>query len=149
MKVLLLKDVPGLGTAGQVKTVADGYARNYLLPRGLADAATEGAVKRAEQLRQADERRTARIETQAQTLVQEMAGVTLLFRVKAGDTGKLYGSITSAQIAEALSGKIGREIDKRRIDLEEPLKELGAHDVRIKLAPAIEAEIKVLIEAEE
>ena len=149
MRVLLLKDVPGLGTAGQAKTVADGYARNYLLPRGLAGAATEGAVKRAEQLRQAEERRTARVETQAQTLAQEMAGVTLAFRAKAGETGKLYGSITSAQIAEALSGKIGREIDKRRIDLDEPLKELGAHDVRIKLAPSVEAEIKVVIEAEE
>jgi large subunit ribosomal protein L9 len=149
MKVLLLKDVAGLGKAGQIKTVADGYGRNYLLPRGLAEVATEGAIVRSEEMRKAEERRSARIETQAHLLAQELKEVTLNFKAKAGESGKLYGSITSAQIAEALSRKVGREIDKRRVDLDEPLKELGAHGVKVKLAPGVDAEVNVVIEAEE
>ena len=149
MRVLLLKEVPGLGQAGQIKTVADGHGRNFLLPRRLAEIATEGAIRQSEVMRKAEDRRAARLQSAAETVAAELSGMTVHFTAKAGEQGKLYGSITSAQVAESLSQKSGREIDKRRLDLEEPLRELGLFDVRIKLAPGVETIIKVVIEAEE
>jgi large subunit ribosomal protein L9 len=149
MRVLLIKDVPGLGKAGQVKTVADGYGRNFLLPRRLAESASEGAIRQAEVLRKADERRSAKLQSEAELVAGELSGMTVHFTARAGEQGKLYGSITSAQVGEALTKKSGREIDKRKLDLEEPLRELGVHDVRIKLAPGVETIVKVVVEAEE
>jgi large subunit ribosomal protein L9 len=149
MQVLLLKDVPGLGKAGTVKTVAEGYARNYLIPRKLAVPATPAAMKDAETIRRAAERKQQRIEEQAETLAAELRDVRLTFKAKAGESGKLYGSITPGHIAEALSAKMGMEFDKRKIDLEEPLRELGEHTVPIKLSPAVMGTIRVVLEAEE
>ncbi len=149
MQVLLLKDVPNLGKAGTVKNVADGYARNYLFPQKLAVPATPEAMKQAETIRKAALRRQQRIEEEAEALAKELEAVSLTFKAKAGESGKLYGSVTAGHIAEALSAKMGMEFDKRKIDLEEPLKELGAHQVRIKLAPTVSASIRVVIEPEE
>lgn len=149
MQVLLLKDVPNLGKAGTVKNVADGYARNFLFPKGLAVPATPEAMKQAEAIRKAALRRQQRIEEEAEALAKELEAVTLTFKAKAGESGKLYGSVTSAHIAEALSAQMGMEFDKRKIDLEDPLKELGVHQVRIKLAPAVSASVKVVIEPED
>jgi large subunit ribosomal protein L9 len=149
MRVLLLKDVPELGKAGQLKTVADGYGRNFLLPRRLAEIATEGAIRQAEVMRKADDRRSAKVQSEAEKVAAELSGMTVHFTAKSGEQGKLYGSITSAQVAEALTKKSGLEIDKRKLDLEEPLKELGLFDVRIKLAPGVDTVIKVVIESEE
>ncbi len=149
MQVLLLKDVDGLGHAGEVKKVSDGYARNFLLPRGLAKAATEGAIKQAEQERLASSRRKAKALTEAQQFAQLLDGQTVTFQARAGDSVRLYGSITNGHIAEALSAKVGREVDKRKIDLEEPLKELGTHAVTIRLAPEAEAKVTVIVEREE
>jgi large subunit ribosomal protein L9 len=149
MQVLLLKDVDGLGEIGEVKKVADGYARNYLIPRGLAVPATEGAVRQMEAARQARLRRHAKALTEAQLLAQLLDGTTLTFHARAGETDRLYGSITNAHIAQALAEKFEREIDKRKIDLEEPLKELGTHAVTVRLAPEAEAKLTVIIEREE
>lgn len=149
MQVLLLKDVPNLGKAGAVKNVADGYARNYLFPQKLAVPATPEAMKQAEAIRKAALRRQQRIEEEAEALAKELEAITLTFRAKAGESGKLYGSVTAGHIAEALSAKMGMEFDKRKIDLEEPLKELGAHQVRIKLAPNVSGFVRVVIEPEE
>ncbi len=149
MQVLLLKDVPNLGKAGTVKNVADGYARNYLFPKKLAVPATPEAMKQAEAIRQAAMRKQQRIEEAAETLAKELEAVTLTFKAKAGESGKLYGSVTAAHIAEALSAKMGMEFDKRKIDLEDSLKELGTHQVRIKLAPTVTASVRVVIEPEE
>lgn len=149
MQVLLLKDVPNLGKAGTVKNVADGYARNYLFPQKLAVPATPEAMKQAEAIRKAALRRQQRIEEEAEALAKELEAITLTFRAKAGESGKLYGSVTAGHIAEALSAKMGMEFDKRKIDLEEPLKELGAHQVRIKLAPNVSGFVRVVIEPEE
>lgn len=148
MQVLLLKDVPNLGKAGTVKNVADGYARNYLFPKKLAVPATPEAMKQAEAIRQAAMRKQQRIEEAAETLAKELETVTLTFKAKAGESGKLYGSVTAAHIAEALSAKMGMEFDKRKIDLEDSLKELGTHQVRIKLAPAVTASVRVVVEPE-
>jgi len=149
MQVLLLQDVHGLGHAGDVKKVTDGYARNYLLPRKLAVVATAEAMKQVEQHRQAISRHQIKALTEAQEFAQVLDGVTVSFQARAGEGDRLYGSITNAHIADALTEKVGREVDKRKIDLEEPLKELGTHAVTIRLAPEAEAKIIVVIEREE
>jgi large subunit ribosomal protein L9 len=149
MQLLLLKDVHGLGHAGEVKKVADGYARNYLIPSGLAVVATEKAIKKAEEQRQAISRQQVKVLTEAQAFAQILDGVSLSFKARAGEGDKLYGSITNAHIAEALTEKVGREVDKRKVDLEEPLKEVGTHAVTVRLAPEAEAKIIVVIEREE
>jgi large subunit ribosomal protein L9 len=149
MDVLLLKDVEQLGQAGDIKKVADGYARNYLLPRNLVVVATPGAVKQAEQMRQATATREAKALSEAQALAQELDGTIVSFEARAGEGDRLYGSITNVNIAEALEEKTGHEVDRRKIDLEEPLKELGTHAVTIRLAPEAEAKVTVVIEREE
>ena len=149
MQVLLLRDVEGLGHSGDVKKVADGFARNFLIPRGLALPATPGSVKAAEQARDAKARRQARALSEAQALAQMLDGQTVTFQARAGEGDRLYGSITNANIAEALQAKVGREIDKRKIVLEEPLKELGAHTITIHLAPEAEAKVIVVVERED
>jgi large subunit ribosomal protein L9 len=149
MDVLLLKDVAGLGKAGEVKSVADGYGRNYLIPKGLATMASPGAVRQAERQAAADARRKDRELTEAQELAQALDGLTVTFQARAGEADRLYGSITKANIAEALEGQVGQEVDRRKIDLEEPLKELGTHAVTVRLAAEAEAKVTVIIEREE
>ena len=149
MQVLLLADVEQLGQAGDIKKVADGYARNFLIPQGLVTLATPGAIKEAEKIRQAEVRRRAKELTEAQALAQVLDGKTVTFQALAGESDRLYGSITNVNIAEALEEKTGQEVDRRKIDLEEPLKELGTHAVTIRLAPEAEAKVTVVIEREE
>jgi large subunit ribosomal protein L9 len=149
MDVLLLKDVEDLGEAGEIKRVADGYARNYLVPRGMAVRATPGAIKQAEKQRQAASRRQAKELSEAQALAQVLDGVSVTFQARAGETDRLYGSITNVNIAEALEEKVGQEVDRRKIEMEEPLKELGTHAVTVHLAPGAEAKVTVVIEREE
>jgi large subunit ribosomal protein L9 len=149
MEVLLLKDVETLGHAGDVKKVSDGYARNYLLPRGLAVMATPGAIKKAGEDREATTRRQARILSEAQAMAAALDGLAVSFTARAGEGDKLYGSITNANIATALSAKIGQEVDKRKIELEEPIKELGSHAVTIHFGPGAEAKVTVTVEREE
>jgi large subunit ribosomal protein L9 len=149
MEVLLLKDVAQLGKAGEVKRVADGYARNFLLPRQLAVMATPGVVKQARAHRQAEVVRKAKALSDAQLLAQRLDGQSVSFKVRAGETDRLYGSITTANIAEALGAQIGQEVDRRKIDLDEPLKELGTHAITVRLAPGAEAKVTVYIEREE
>jgi large subunit ribosomal protein L9 len=149
MQVLLMQNVPGIGNAGEVKKVADGYARNYLLPRKLAVAATSGAVKQAEAIQQAVVRREAKTRAEAQELAKLVEQVTLTFRAKAGEGDRLFGSITSADIAEALAREKGITVDKRKIDLGNPLKELGTHQVAVKLHPEVSANLAVVVEKEE
>jgi len=149
MQVLLLKDVEQLGVAGEVKRVADGYARNYLFPRGWAVVATPGAVKQVKQIRLAETNRQAKAVSEAQALARLLDGLAVSFRARAGEGDRLYGSITNLAIAEALGEQVGREIDRRKIELDEPLKELGTHAVTIHLGPEAEAKVTVVIEREE
>jgi large subunit ribosomal protein L9 len=149
MQVLLLKDVEGLGQVGEIKKVADGYARNYLMPRDFAVLATPGAVKQVKRHRQAEVSRQAKALSEAQALAEILDGEIVTFHARAGEGDRLYGSITNANIAEALEKKVDREVDRRKIDLEEPLKELGTHAVTVRLAPEAEAKVTVVIEREE
>lgn len=145
MEVLLLQDVPGIGSAGQVKKVADGYARNYLLRRKLAVAATSGALKQAEGIKQAVARREAKTRAEAEELANLLGQTSLTFQAKAGEGDRLFGSITSADIAEALATEKHITIDKRKIELPTPIKELGTRQVAIKLHPEVTAHVVVVV----
>ncbi len=146
MQVLLLKNVPGIGSAGQVKKVADGYARNYLLPNHLAVPATDGAVKQADTIKEASARREAKTLGEAQELAKILAQTTLTFRAKAGQGDHLFGSITSGDIADKLVADKNIHIDKRKIDLSNPIKELGERKVAIKIHSDVVAHVNVVVE---
>jgi large subunit ribosomal protein L9 len=146
MQVLLMQNVPGIGNAGDVKKVADGYARNYLLPRKLAVVASDGALKQAEAVKQAVVRREAKTRGEAEELAKLIEKVTLTFHAKAGEGDRLFGSITSGDIVEALAREKGITVDKRKIELTSPLKELGTHQVAIKLHPEVSAKVMVVVE---
>jgi large subunit ribosomal protein L9 len=146
MQVLLLKDVAGIGHAGDIKEVTGGYAKNYLLPKKLAVAASEGAQKQAQSIREASERRRDRKHTEAKSLAARIEGQVLAFKMRSGEGDRLYGSVTNAEIAEALSKAVGVEIERRQIDLEHPLKSLGQHSVPVKVASGVTATILVNVE---
>lgn len=148
MKVLLTQDVYNLGHAGEVKTVADGYGRNYLLPRGMAVLATPGAVKRADAIKAAALRRRAQEQSDMEAVAQVINGATLTFTARAGEKGKLYGSITTAQIAEKISALLGREFDRRRIALREPIRNVGSYAVQVRLAMDITPVVNVVVTPE-
>lgn len=143
VKVLLVKDVPELGNAGEVYNVAGGYARNYLMPRGLAVLATRGALKQAEQIKAAALQRRARERANAEAQAQMIMGKRLLFTANAGENDRLYGSITTADIAEKLSQELGFEVDRRRIELDHGIRELGIYTITIRLMPEVAATFQV------
>ena len=143
MKVLLKHDVPKLGRAGQVKNVTDGYARNYLIPQGIAILATPGAMKQADTLAKAEQLRQAKLAADAGALAEVLRQTTLTFQVRAGEGGKLYGSITSQQIADELKRSADLEIDKRKLELREPIRSLGTHKVAVHLASELQPELTV------
>ena len=146
MQVLLLKDIKRLGRAGEIKAVADGYGRNYLLPRGLATLATSGAVRRTDVRKAIEEQRDERVRTDAVALAERLSELTLTFKVKASDKGRLYGSVTSAAIAEQIEKQIGRPMDKRKITLDEPIRLLGAHQVAVGLGSGVSSDVTVVLE---
>ena len=148
MEVLLLKNVPGLGTAGQTKKVAEGYARNHLLPRKLAVLASDSALKQAEALKQAAVRREAKTRGEAEELAALIKQTVLTFRAKAGEGDRLFGSITSGDISDALARERKIIVDKRKIELEDPIKQLGTHAVGIKLHADVTATVTVIVEKE-
>jgi len=149
MKVLLLQDVKGAGKAGEVKRVADGYARNYLLPHKLAIAATDSAVKSVDVQKEIKRRHRERVLSTAEILAAALAEVTVVFKVRVGEQRRLFGSITSGDIAEAVSKEINQEVDKRRVLLDEPLKSLGEFHVPIKVAADLTPAVRVIVEAED
>lgn len=147
MKVILLESVPNQGEAGEIIDVAPGYARNYLFPRELAIAATPGAVKQVRMEQKTQARRDARMAKQAEALAKQIEELTLTFEAKAGPTGRLYGSVTTGDIAEALAKEIDEEIDRRKI-AGDPLREVGEHTVSVQVGSDITAELQVVIHPE-
>ena len=147
MEVILKEDVINLGSKGDVVKVADGYGRNYLLPRKLAMQATEQNKAVIEQMKAAAARRSATEKAKAEELVAKLDPVTLNFTRKAGEAGHLFGSVTSSDIAAELATQ-GFEIDRRRIVLHEPLKSVGEFKVSIKLHREVTAQVKVKVQAE-
>ncbi len=149
MKVIFIRDVAGIGRTGQIKEVADGYARNYLLPKGLAKPATEGVLRQAEEENSLAERRQQRELAAAQVLAEQLNNVTLRFRAKVGEQDILFGTITSTDIAAEIQSKLGLEIDRRKIDVGEPIRRPGIYSVPIHLLGDLEPRINVVVEREE
>ena len=147
MEVILKEDVPKLGHRGEVVKVAEGYGRNYLLPRKLAIEATQGNKVVIEQMKQSAVRRSAVEKSDAEALARQLDAVSLTFHRKAGEKDHLFGSVTSSDVAEALESK-GFNIDRRKLQLSEPLKSLGDFEVPIKLHRDISAKVKVTIQKE-
>ena len=149
MKVLLLKDVYKLGRAGDVKRVADGYGRNYLIPQGLAVLATPGALKQVEHIRTTAATHRTALNKELGGLAQQLGKLTLTFPAKAGETGRLYGSITSADIAATIERVLGIEFDKHWLVLERPIREIGQHAVEVKLEGGVRGQAHVVVETED
>ncbi|HUA92736.1 MAG TPA: 50S ribosomal protein L9 [Terracidiphilus sp.] len=147
MEVILKEDVANLGLRGEVVKVADGYGRNYLLPRKLAMQATEANKAVIEQMKAAAERRSASEKAQAEVLVTKLEPVALSFTRKSGEQGHLFGSVTSADIAAELATH-GFEIDRRKIQLSEPLKSLGDYTISIRLHREVTARVRVKVQGE-
>ena len=147
MKVLLIKDVYKLGRAGDVKKVANGYGRNYLIPQGLALLATPGALNQAERIREEAETRRALENKELSGLAEQLSELKLIFPVKAGEAGKLYGSVTTQMIAEAINEELGAEVDRRQIDAQ-PIRMLGVHQVNVRLTIDLIPEVTVLVHRE-
>ncbi|MCL4804216.1 MAG: 50S ribosomal protein L9 [Anaerolineae bacterium] len=147
MKVLLKKDVDNLGYAGEVYTVADGFGRNYLLPKGLAVMATPDVMKQAESWRKQADARRAELRAEHDILSEKIRAVTLTFSAKAGDNGKLFGSITTHQMADQLNEVLGTEIDRRKVGTE-ALRHVGEHMVPVRLSADHHPEFRVVIHEE-
>ena len=146
MRVILKAEVRGLGRTGEIKDVADGYARNYLLPKGLAIEATGGELKVLAQERQTEKTKKDRAHQDAEELAQRLGQVTLVFKLKAGDQGKTFGSVTAKEVADALKKEAKADIDKTKIVLREPLRSLGIHKVEVRLLTDVRANVTVAIE---
>ena len=148
MEVILREDIENLGTRGQVVKVAPGYARNFLLPKRMAVAATESNKKIVEQERQAHLRKEAKAVGEAQDLAKLMTGVTITIHQKAGENDQLFGSVTSKDVADGLAAK-GYTIDRRKIQLDEPIKSLGEFKVPVRLHKDVTTEVTVVVSKEE
>lgn len=149
MRVVLLKNVPDLGQAGEVKDVADGHARNFLIPRGFAQKATKGAERLWEEQKAAMVRRTATERQEAMDTAAKLSGTTIVVTARAGEQDRLYGSVTGQQIAEAIKEQKDIEIDRHTLEMEQPIRDLGTFTVSIKLGHAVEAAISVDVQKEE
>ncbi len=149
MRVVLLKEVPDLGQAGEVKDVADGHARNFLIPRGFAQKATKGAERLWEEQKTSMARRTASERQEAAETAAKLSGATVVVSARVGEQDRLYGSVTGQQIAEAIKEQTNIEIDRHALELEQPIRDLGTFTVSIKLGHAVEAAISVEVQKEE
>ncbi|WP_100011679.1 50S ribosomal protein L9 [Lentibacillus sediminis] len=143
MKVIFLKDVKGKGNKGEVKNVSDGYARNYLLKNNIAQEATAGNLKALETQKKKAEQQEQEEKEEAMDLRDTLADLTVELKAKSGDSGRLFGSITSKHIADALKKEYGYNIDKRKIELDEPIRALGYTTVPVKLHPEVSGSVKV------
>jgi large subunit ribosomal protein L9 len=148
MKVILNKDVKGLGKEGEIKEVSDGYARNFLIPRGLAEEATKVKLKEKEEKSQRNQKQKEKEKTAAEKIKEKLNGKSVSIIVRTGGGEKLFGSVTAKEIAEVLQEDFGVQIDKKKIDLSDPIKHLGEYKVKLKIYPSIQAEVKVKVTAE-
>ena len=149
MKVVFMEDVPNVGKAGQIKEVADGYGKNFLIPHKLAMPARAGDIKNVEAQIKARARVAAKTDAEMKALAGELEGKEIIIKAKVGQQDRLYGSITSADIAAGLESSLKAIVDKRKIELAEPIRQTGSYEVPIKLGKDIAAKIKVTVAAEE
>lgn len=145
MKIILRQDVEKVGEAGSLQTVKAGFARNYLIPKGLAIAATEGELKLYEHNQAVKARKVERQERLLQSLADKIAAVHLTFEARAGEGGRLFGSVTSAEIAERLSREVGEEIDRRKVTLADPIRATGDYQVAVHLVGKLQPRLRVTV----
>ncbi|CAN5813727.1 hypothetical protein BH23CHL2_BH23CHL2_13360 [soil metagenome] len=145
MKVVLTQDVPKVGDLGTLQDVKDGYARNYLIPNGLARIATPGVIRQVEERQDAEMRRIAALEDEMRDLAEQIDGIRLEIHARVGEQGRLFGSVTSSDIAEQLEEITGQEIDRRKIDLEAPIRETGEFSVPVRLVGRLIPTITVAV----
>lgn len=148
MKVILNKDVKGTGKAGDVVTVSDGYARNMLIPRGFATEATQSNIRQLEKQKAIAAEKKAEEKAAAQELAEKLNKASIKMKIKAGEGGRIFGSITSKDIADAINMQLGMDIDRKKVKLDAPIKQVGQTDVDMRLYQDVNAKIKVIIEAE-
>lgn len=146
MKVILLKDVRGSGVKGDVINVSDGYARNYLFPRGLATEATKANLNELKNKEKAEEKRREQAAQEAREIAEKLSDITLVIKAKSGENGKLFGSVTNKEIAQELKKQHKIAIDRKKIVLDEPIKQLSEMEVDVKLYPEISGKLKIRVE---
>ena len=148
MKIVLREDVDTLGRKGDLLEVADGYARNYLVPRGLAMKATKGVVAQAESMRRSREAKETRDREASRALAAQLGSRTIEVKARAGEGGKLFGSVTAADVADAVQAQTGIELDRRKVVLDEPIRELGDAQVQVRLPAEVVVAVAVAVVAE-
>jgi large subunit ribosomal protein L9 len=146
MKVVFLEDAPPTAHTGEIKEVKNGYARNFLLPRGIALPATAEAIERAHSRARAAERRQAALDTDARALMEKFGATPIVLKARVGETGRLYGSITAQDIAEELGKRTSTEVDRRMIELGEPIRQVGEHTVHVRLTRNVSTDVTVNVE---
>jgi large subunit ribosomal protein L9 len=148
MRIILQKEIDKLGAPGDIVQVADGYARNYLIPRGLAAPATKGTVRHAERLRAGHEERQRRARQEAEAVASRLAKAPVRIAAQAGEEGRLFGSITAQDVADEVGKQLDHPIDRRRVHLDEPIRSLGTHEVKVHLHPEVDATVTVDVVAQ-
>jgi len=149
MKVILSREVKNLGKEGEIKEVADGYARNYLIPKGLAREATTSTLKESEEKKLQVQKKKDREKNDAENLRDKLAGKTVRIQARSGGGDKLFGAVTAKEIAENIKSQYAVDLDKKKIDLGEPIKHLGEYRVKLKIYPSVQTEITVKVVAAE
>lgn len=148
VNLILLQDVKGVGKRGEVAKVADGYARNYLLPRGLAQEATAGRIKDVDRRKEAVAQKENRATAEARALAERLSGLTVHVTARSGEKGKLFGSVGNQDVAEVLQSEHGFVVDRKKISLKEPIRSLGEYMVTIRLHHAVSCDVKVEVVAQ-
>ena len=148
MIVILKQDVPGTGRAGEVVKVSDGFARNMLIPKGIALEATEGNIRSLEKQQALQKKKAAENKAHAEAQAEDLKTKKLVVQAKAGEGGRLFGAITGKDISDALKEQLGYDVDKKKIELESPIKNIGTYTATLKLYPEVKGTIKVEVEAE-
>ncbi len=149
MKIILQRPVDKLGVPGDIVDVADGYARNYLMPRGLAVKATKGGVKHVESLQRAHTVRVNEEKAEAEQLAQRLIATPVQVNAHAGDEGKLFGSVTPSDIADAIQSQLGVRVDRHDVNLDEPIRSLGVHEVRVHLFAEVDPVVSIEVVADQ
>ncbi len=148
MKVILTQEVKKLGSKGQIVEVSDGYARNYLIPQGLAQEATKTKMKEIQEKSLKDEKKKNSEKESAEALKTKLHGQEVVIKVKAGAGDKLFGAVTAKEIADVLQSKFALALDKKKIDTGDPIKHLGTYSIKLKIYPSVQAEIKLIVAPE-
>jgi len=148
MKVILAQEVKKLGPKGQIVEVSDGYARNYLIPQGLAEEATKTKIKEIQEKSLKDEKKKIHEKDSAEAIKTKLHGKEVEIKVKSGAGDKLFGAVTAKEIADVLQAKFKLSIDKKKIDTGDPIKHLGTYNIKLKIYPSVQAEIKLIVAPE-